>query len=59
MEKELFFTGYCRQFDRSRMVCTVIQDGSVAECDCCYGSCVYQPECPIAQQIAQAELSTT
>lgn len=55
MEKEFFFTGYCRQIDRSRMVCIVTENGTVTECDCCYGSCIYQPECPIAKQITQAE----
>lgn len=54
MEKECFFTGYCRQIDQSRMVCIVTENGNVTECDCCYGSCIYQPECTIARQIDRA-----
>ena len=55
MEQELFFTGYCRRIDRSRMVCAVLEDGQLAECDCCFGSCLYEPECPIAAQLRQAQ----
>ena len=54
MEQEFFFTGYCRRIDRSRMVCIVLENGEIEECDCC-GSCLYEPECPIAAQIRQAK----
>ena len=54
METEKFVSGYCRQLDGSRMVEVVLEDGAVTETDCCYGSCVYQPECPVAKQITEA-----
>lgn len=57
MEQELFFTGYCRRIDRSRMVCIVLENGAMEECDCCFGSCLYEPECSIAAQITEAQKS--
>ena len=51
MEKEVFFSGYCRQLDASRMVEVNVEDGEVTEVDCCYGNCIYQANCLIAQQI--------
>ena len=51
MEIEKFLSGYCRQLDASRMVEVIIEDGEVSEIDCCYGSCVYQSNCPIAKEI--------
>lgn len=54
MEQELFFTGYCRRIDQSRMVCAVLTADALEECDCYYGNCVYQPECPVAKQITEA-----
>ena len=53
MEQELFITGYCRQLDESRMVCIVLEEGKLEECDCCYGSCLYQPQCLVAKQIEE------
>lgn len=53
MEEEFFFTGYCRQQDGSRMVAVAIEDKTVTEVDCCYGGCVYEPNCTIAQQIRE------
>lgn len=53
MEEEFFLSGYCRQADQSRMVTVVIENGEVTEADCCYGSCVYEPNCPIASQIRE------
>lgn len=55
MEQEFFFTGYCRQIDQSRMVCIVLENGEIEERDCCFGSCLYEPECPVAAQIRQAK----
>ena len=55
MEKELFFSGYCRTIDQSRMVAILLEDGKLEEVDCCYESCIHAPNCTIAQQI-QAEL---
>ena len=51
MEMEEVISGYCRQLDASRMVEVVIADGEIDEVDCCYGNCVYQPNCTIAQRI--------
>ena len=55
MEEEKILTGYCRQLDQSRMVTIEMEGGTLTECDCCYGSCVYQPNCTVAQQIAGLE----
>lgn len=51
MEMEKFLSGYCRQLDGSRTVEVLLEDGVLAEADCCYGSCIYQPSCPIAKEI--------
>ena len=51
METEKFVSGYCRVLDCSRLVEIVLTDGKVEEVDCCYGSCIYQANCVIAQQI--------
>lgn len=53
MEDEKFITGYCRQLDASRMVEVILEDGALSEADCCYGSCLYQTNCPIARQIEE------
>jgi len=53
MEKELFFSGYCRQLDDARMVEVILEDGEVTEVDCCYGSCVHQGNCLIAREISK------
>ena len=51
MEREEFISGYCRQLDASRMVEVILEDGRLEEVDCCYGSCVYEPNCQIARRI--------
>lgn len=51
MEHEIFLSGYCRTQDQSRMVAVVTEDGTLVEADCCYGSCIYQPNCTIAREI--------
>ena len=51
MEEEKFVSGYCRVLDCSRMVEVILEDGVLTEADCCYGSCIYQPNCPIAKEI--------
>ena len=55
MEIEKFLSGYCRQLDGSRMVEVVVEDGEVTEVDCCYGSCVYESNCPIAREIKEMQ----
>ena len=53
MEREGFFSGYCRQTDGARTV-TVEAEGSVlTEADCLYENCPYAPNCPIAQKITE------
>lgn len=53
MEEEKFLTGYCRTQDQSRMVAVVLADGRLGEVDCCYGSCPYEMNCRIAEQIKE------
>ena len=53
MEKETFLSGYCRVLDQSRMVAVVTEDGTLVEADCCFGSCVHEPNCQIAKQIKE------
>mgnify|MGYP003316165044 FL=1 len=53
MEKEFFISGYCRAIDQTRMVELVTEDGQLAEVDCCYGSCVHEPNCQIAKQVRE------
>ena len=53
MEKEAFLSGYCRTIDQSRMVAVVVEDGELAEVDCCYESCIHAPNCTIAENIRQ------
>ena len=55
MEKECFFSGYCRQLDGSRVVEAVLDEGKLTEVDCCYGSCIYDSNCPIAAEIQKAQ----
>lgn len=53
MEKEAFFSGYCRTIDDSRMVAVLVEDGVLTEVDCCYESCVHTPNCIIAHKIKE------
>lgn len=53
MEKEGFFSGYCRQTDGSRMVTAVTEDGKLVEVDCCYPDCSYAPNCTVAEKLRQ------
>ena len=53
MEKESFFSGYCRTIDSSRMVAVVTENGSLTEVDCSYEVCPYTANCTIAMQIAE------
>ena len=51
MEKEVFFSGYCRTTDASRMVEVVVEDGNLLEVDCCYENCPHTANCTIAKAI--------
>lgn len=52
MEKEAFFSGYCRTIDESRMVCAVKENGKLLEADCSYACCPFTKECTVAQKIS-------
>jgi hypothetical protein len=52
MEKEVFYSGYCRTVDDSRMVAVVVDGNELVEVDCCYENCVHTPNCTIAKEIA-------
>ena len=54
MEEERIISGYCRQLAQSRMVTIELEQGKLTDCDCCYGSCIYEPNCTVAKQIAEA-----
>ena len=51
MEQEVFFSGYCRILDESRMVSAVAENGVLTEVDCCYLTCPHTAACTIAQGI--------
>ena len=53
MEKEVFFSGYCRMIDDSRMVALVTDNGTLTEVDCCFESCPHTPNCTVAASIRQ------
>ena len=51
MEREAFYTGYCRCIDGSRMVAVEADDSTLTEVDCNYEVCPYVGECTVAQKI--------
>jgi len=53
MEREAFFSGYCRSIDDSRMVAVEVEDQELTEVDCDYPVCPHAPNCPIAQKIEE------
>ena len=53
MEREGFFSGYCRCIDGSRTVCAVAENAELTEVDCLYENCPYAPGCPVAQKIQE------
>ncbi len=53
MEKEAFFSGYCRTIDDGRMVSVFVENGVLSEVDCCYENCVHTPNCIIAKNIQE------
>ena len=53
MEREAFFSGYCRCIDGSRTV-AVEADGRELTCaDCDYAVCPYAQNCPIGKHITE------
>lgn len=55
MEKEMFFSGYCRCLDGSRMVEVITEDGAVTDVDCNYHNCPHAVSCDIAKKIKELE----
>lgn len=53
METEMFFSGYCRTIDQSRMVTVELEDGKLSAVDCSYENCPYTQNCTIARQIGE------
>lgn len=51
MEREGFFSGYCRQLDGPRTVTVEAEGAELTEVDCLYAHCPYAPTCPVAQRI--------
>ena len=51
MEREGFFSGYCRQLDGARTVAVEAEGSTLTEADCLYENCPYAPACPIARRI--------
>ena len=48
---EYFITGYCRNYDQSRMVEVETENGELTQADCDYGTCPYEGNCEIAKRI--------
>jgi len=53
MEREAFFSGYCRMIDGSRTVTVEAEDNRMTEVDCCFATCIHAPSCPIANNIRE------
>ena len=53
MEQEVFFSGYCRCMDASRMVAVEVDDGKLLEVDCNFGTCPYETDCVLAEKIRE------
>ena len=51
MERESFFTGYCRQIDGARTVCAVAEGKELTEVDCLFDTCTHANDCPIGRSI--------
>ena len=53
MEREAFYSGYCRCIDGSRMVAVEAEDNTLTEVDCSYENCPYAGDCTIGQKIKE------
>ena len=53
MERELFFSGYCRTLDSSRTVAVEAEDSVLTSADCDFPDCAYATNCPIAKTIRE------
>lgn len=53
MEREAFYSGYCRCIDNSRMVAVEADGNTLIEADCNYEGCPHVKDCTIAQKITE------
>ena len=53
MEREAFFSGYCRQIDGSRTVAAEAQGKELIQTDCLFDRCDYAAGCPVAQKLRE------
>ena len=53
MEREGFFSGYCRVIDGSRTVAAEAEDTVLTSVDCDFPGCAYAPNCPVAKSIRE------
>ena len=53
MEKEAFFSGYCRQLDGARTFYAEAEAGELTQVDCCWPDCQYVGSCVIAKEIKE------
>ena len=51
MEREAFFSGYCRCIDAARTVAVEAEGKELTEVDCLFVSCPHAPNCPIGEKI--------
>ena len=55
MEKETFFTGFCRNQDATRMVTVEYEEGkegvTLQEVDCDYETCIHRGACRVGLSI--------
>ena len=53
MEREGFFSGYCRQIDGARTVCAVAEGKELTEVDCLYENCPHATDCTVGINIRE------
>lgn len=53
MERETFFSGYCRCMDSSRTVAVEAEGKELLFADCDYAACPYAENCPIGKNITE------
>ena len=53
MEREGFFSGYCRAIDSSRTVAVETEDTVLTSADCDFPDCAHVPNCPVAKTIRE------
>lgn len=53
MEREGFFSGYCRAIDNSRTVAVETENTALTYADCDFPDCAYAPNCPVAKSIRE------